>query len=305
MLQLFNSILAQGVTVAKTQDKTEKIPVEKRALIQATDTIETAKTAVTQWFTELRRIGQLKTSTEFANATKSALAAKVANATKSALAAKVANATKAEADQFFQKPDLGRLLGKSFIEKAIKDNDLKLIKVPEKTVVINTDIVNRAQVQIHGHVGIYFPQLQTLNSDCNTVSQTKNNALSVYSRGVKACNRKITNSEALELITLCEQVGYWDINSDNFIVAEDSVYIIDTEFRNFSPVPPYQQLERLIKFGKIENPEWFRKELVKRRSAFQQRNPTVNLSYGAHAVKLEYLNNGNKPFDIYFDKFFQ
>ncbi len=55
----------------------------------------------------------------------------------------------------------------------------------------------------------------------------------VYAERIQCANRRITLTEVSELLRLFEATGCSDIHWGNIIVAEDGVYIIDTEFRNF------------------------------------------------------------------------
>lgn len=110
--------------------------------------------------------------------------------------------------------DIGRILGRDYIEKKVHELNLEHVKVPKKIMVIPDN-----------YTLIEFRIGEDLNIHARNVS--------VYAEKIKKSTREITSEEIAELIRLFEATGYTDIQWDNLIIAEDGVYIIDTEFDNF------------------------------------------------------------------------
>ncbi|MFN4173636.1 MAG: hypothetical protein ACK4HV_00830 [Parachlamydiaceae bacterium] len=110
--------------------------------------------------------------------------------------------------------DIGRLLGRDYILRTIQRLGLKHVKVPEKFIVADDSQPLKIKV----------------NPDHSIIAESY---VDVYAIRVNRSNRKITVDEVKELLVLFEAVGFSDIHWGNIIIAEDGVYIIDTEFTNF------------------------------------------------------------------------
>ena len=60
----------------------------------------------------------------------------------------------------------------------------------------------------------------------------------LYVREIKEVDRKITREEADEFIEMITDSNYTDLNVENFILATDGIYVIDTELKSFGgPIP--------------------------------------------------------------------
>ncbi len=117
--------------------------------------------------------------------------------------------------------DIGRILGRDYIERKASELGLKHVKVPKKMIVIdddNTNLMLRTSSDLHIEAPSEGPD---------------GNGITVYAERIKEVNRKITSEEAYELLRLFEATGFSDIHWGNIIIANDGVYIIDTEFTNF------------------------------------------------------------------------
>lgn len=110
--------------------------------------------------------------------------------------------------------DIGRILGRDYIERKARELGLQHVKVPKKMIVMD-DTAN-LQLQI--------------DRRCNIVAE---GGVRVYAERIQSCSRRITPEEVTELLRLFEATGFSDIHWGNVIVAADGVYIIDTEFTNF------------------------------------------------------------------------
>ncbi len=110
--------------------------------------------------------------------------------------------------------DIGRILGRDYIERKARELGLQSIKVPKKMIVIGD------QANLN------------LSTDSN-LNINSSDDVKVYAERIQGTDRRITSKEASELLRLFEATGYSDIHWENIIVAADGVYIIDTEFTNF------------------------------------------------------------------------
>ena len=128
--------------------------------------------------------------------------------------------TRSEFDEFpkdnyiDKRRQIGRILGRDYIEKKAHALGLKHVKVPKKMLVID----GNANLDVH-----ISPSLDIVFSRNATV----------YAERIQESNRTITPEEAAELFRLFEATGFTDIHWGNVIVAKEGVYIIDTEFANF------------------------------------------------------------------------
>ncbi|MFI5342903.1 MAG: hypothetical protein ACHQUC_01655, partial [Chlamydiales bacterium] len=129
--------------------------------------------------------------------------------------------TQSEFDQFLPENyiekglEIGRILGRDYIERKANELGLKHVKVPKKMIVID----DQTDLKLRAAAGL---DIEALSGSCT-----------VYAERIKGANRAINPAEVAELLRLFEATGFSDINWENIIVAEDGVYIIDTEFTNF------------------------------------------------------------------------
>lgn len=110
--------------------------------------------------------------------------------------------------------NIGRILGRNFVEDRAKKLGLTTIKVPKKIAVIKN---NSEMILIH-----LDEKMELLTSD-----------LHVYSEQIHPVNRKMTPKENEELKRIISDTGYRDLHPNNFIIANDGIYFIDTEYSNF------------------------------------------------------------------------
>lgn len=154
---------------------------------------------------------------------------------KDGLLLKEEEAEKLDKTKYFCKgqDDIGRIQGRNFLEKHIKENGLTHIKVPKKIAVINK--------------GLDDVSFSIKNRGLKTSHKQQ---LTIYAERIEAVERTISLEEAVELIIVSEKTGYWDYYEQNYIIAKDGIYIIDTEFNAFSKatfVDSYHYAVRSIK----------------------------------------------------------
>lgn len=122
--------------------------------------------------------------------------------------------------------EISRIMGRNYVERKARELGLQHIKVPKKLVVID------------GTSDLRF------RSD-SYLDLIADNSVTIYAEKIRSANREMTAEEESELQRLVEATKYGDGHASNFIVAEDGVYIIDTEFENFDITKFYFERGRL------------------------------------------------------------
>lgn len=123
--------------------------------------------------------------------------------------------------------DFSRLLGKRYVDRIINELKIKHIKTPIKIIVLEKET-------------------NCLTIDAYCISFRLENDITVYAKYIKSVERNISREEFEELILLMERVCYHDIRQDQFIIAEDGIYFIDTEAGPFCYKPNYSQMFYLV-----------------------------------------------------------
>ena len=92
----------------------------------------------------------------------------------------------------------------------------------------------------------------------------------IYAERVKPVDRKLSLEEAIEFMIVLEKTGYGDFFGNNFFFAEDGIYFIDTEYKDFDPSNPKWGAIESIK-NLIEDPkdaDTFMEAFTKRKADF-------------------------------------
>lgn len=165
------------------------------------------------------------------------------------------------ADDYIEKgSDIGRILGRNYIERKARELGLKHVKAPKKMIVIKD---NQANLKLRTSAGldIAVPAYDT----------------TVYAERIQESNRKITAEETSELLRLFEATGFSDIHWGNIIIAKDGVYIIDTEFTNFWVARfyfengrQYAEMAKIVHTLPLEQQEKFINELSAKIKTYQK-----------------------------------
>lgn len=140
--------------------------------------------------------------------------------------------------------DIGRILGRNYIEQTCKELGLKHVKVPKKIAVLDTSETDESSAI---KVGI-----EVIKGHIEMVSDN----FEIYAENITRVERKLTCEEMEELIILLKKTRFDDIHCGNFIVAEEGIYIIDTEFTNFI-TRVNSNLYNLGPFIDKKDGEWF------------------------------------------------
>ncbi len=152
--------------------------------------------------------------------------------------------------------DIGRILGRDYIQQTAERLNLPYIKVPEKIAVIQPTGKNASSLRFIGNMGVQSPDLQ------------------IYAERIESIKRKATKDEMIGLLDLIEATGYNDFFGQNLFMGrnlsgEEGIYFIDTEYDNFSFLPSYNNIgESLSALMAREDLEWFQKELDRRFESF-------------------------------------
>lgn len=164
--------------------------------------------------------------------------------------------------------DLGRLLGRNYIEKKANELGLTHIKVPKKFIVIKDDAKIELQVD--------------QNLKLNVASYEDN--IWIYDEQIQESDRKITIEEMSELIRLFESTGYF--YSEGIVIAEDGIYIISTAFRGFWNVNAFKngkRYENMKEFVRdnlpAEQQQTFIDELDAKMATYRQQEEALNAQH--------------------------
>lgn len=141
--------------------------------------------------------------------------------------------------KFKRKVSLGRLLGADFIQRTVKRLGLRSVKVPLKVAVVDS---HRGTIAIHSGLGT---GLQITAWD-----------LDVYAQVIPRSDRYLSKQEMEELVTLMAEVDFGDIHDINFLIAEDGVYAIDTEYKSFYGLE-WAKMHRLSSMVAPADKAWF------------------------------------------------
>ncbi len=152
---------------------------------------------------------------------------------------------------------IGRIQGKNFIEKLVKENDLKHIKVPKKIAVINQDTIS-------------------FRVATNLELIPKVDQLTIYAERIEPLKRKLSLQEAIEFMTVLEKTGYSDfVAFQNFFFAKDGIYFIDTEFKDFSLTEiQFNAIQSIKNFLDPKDVKNFLDEYHKRQKAYDNEKET-------------------------------
>jgi hypothetical protein len=162
--------------------------------------------------------------------------------------------------------DVGRILGRDYIERTAKCLNLPHIKVPKKTAVIEPRDEDGPSLQFtvsrDSRMGLQCPELQ------------------IYAEKIELIDRKATRQEMMGLLDLIEATGFNDFFGQNLFMGknqagEEGIYFIDTEYKNFSCLPHYNGIRMLGKLMAAEDHPWLQEELNRRVALFEPRGPAM------------------------------
>lgn len=150
------------------------------------------------------------------------------------------------ADSWIKKSQFGRILGSDYLAAKIHQLSLKRMKVPNKIAVFK-ETADDKELVMKLFQGLSFDEVES-------------DQLDIYAERIESVDRKLTDEEVDELVRLLDASGYTDLWPENFILAKDGLYFIDTEFKSFAEVPEWGKLMRLTSI--VESPEFLQKLVV-------------------------------------------
>jgi hypothetical protein len=158
-------------------------------------------------------------------------------------------------DSWIIKNDFTRILGCIYLQKLIKQLNLKHIKVPEKKIIIKDSSESTLSFKVNEYNG-NGPILMEIDS--------KN--IDIYVQKIKRTDRLLTRNEIIEFFIIIEASNYMDIWDHNFIISDDGIYFIDTEFKSFSVDQSinWDKVSRLSHLVCEEDQKWFRQLISKK-----------------------------------------
>ena len=157
-----------------------------------------------------------------------------------------------------QETEFTKAIGRNYISSIIKDFNLKHIKVPKHTINFLED--NIKIVLQHDSGAHKFDDRIGLNT----------NQIRITVEKINREDRFLTREEITELFFLVEKSHYCDFNWDNFIPANDGLYIVDTELKSFSMEFKRENIGKLQeKYIDNEDDDFFN-DLIQRMSNLQE-----------------------------------
>lgn len=115
-----------------------------------------------------------------------------------------------------KKSDFSRILGCDHLQKIIHENRLEYIKVPKKIVVIK-----EPHLTIRG---FDYGEENLYSITCEQIE--------IYAEKIRPAERKVSRKEIDEVFKIIKAANFVDFET-NFIIAQDGIYLIDTEFKSF------------------------------------------------------------------------
>lgn len=192
-----------------------------------------ARTAMQDYFRQLRRDGLLLTHEEFSQLDQAKLVPKSNN--------------------------LSRLVGKAFVEKIARENNLKHIKVPRKVVVLPQG-AHSFRIKLDGLS--LWPDYYGRNE------------LDVYAARIEHVERTLSLQEGIELMIAHEKTAYSEGYPGCIRLAEDGIYFVHTGDWMFnSEKQKFEAFASLADLLKPEDKEPFLAEYRKRKEQFDKEKP--------------------------------
>lgn len=145
---------------------------------------------------------------------------------------------------------LCRIIGCEHLKKVIQENKLKHIKVPRKVAVFDE---GNKSIEVKGysfgsrdHYQFYSDQVE------------------VHAEHIESVNRKISREEIDELIQAIACSNFGDLWPQNFMIAQDGIYFIDTELKSFDGPIEWRNMGRFNQHIKKEDMDYFKEVIDKK-----------------------------------------
>ena len=177
-----------------------------------------------------------------------------------------------------------RVYCQQHLQRTISKLGLKYIKTPQKVVVIEGD---RFTAKGYVSCGVGMGRYNLYSDDAV-----------VYAREIKAVDRKITRIEVDEFIAMIADSNFTDLNVENFILATDGIYAIDTELKSFDGPIRWGKVGRFEEWIAPEDLDYFQSEVTKRMEGSKESNrPIIKAFKRDQWEMLEFLMDGGIEVD--------
>lgn len=200
------------------------ISVRGPNIISESMDIASVHRTISELLTQLRKDKRLLTKTEFKNQKKDC--------------------------SWLRKGKFTRILGCDYVSRLSQKLNLKHIKVPEKKIIIEPEVQDTLSFQIH--------------QDGTGLFHILSDDISIYAQKIKQSERLLSRDEIVELFAIIEASNFVDLWDHNFIVGDDGIYFIDTEFKSFSGNIQWDKMHRLSCYISEEDSSWFEQLINKK-----------------------------------------
>ncbi len=148
--------------------------------------------------------------------------------------------------KWVKKHSFSRMLGADYLTKIITENHSTHIKVPLKVAVISEE---EKSIQMDG----WECRHNLYDISCNKMT--------IYAEKIQKINRKLTRNEIDELIVIILAANFVDLWPENFVMGEDGVYCIDTEFKSFSGSICWEKMGRFDSLVEENDKTYFQQKV--------------------------------------------
>lgn len=150
------------------------------------------------------------------------------------------------ANKWVKKGNFSRMPGAEYLMQDLEELGITRIKVPLKVAIIK----NRTSLlKMTGHES---PDGQSYYIDSSQIA--------VYAKRIQGVDRKFTREEIDQFILIVVVKRWTDLHPENIILAEDGIYLIDTESKSFDGTLNLENLERFESLISEEDLPYFREK---------------------------------------------
>ncbi len=175
---------------------------------------------------------------------------------------------------WLEKGNFERIIGCDHVQKVIDDFAFQSIKVPRTVAVVKENELKEIEYKVNN----YCRTCYGTRVPSSVLVSCEN--LRVFAEEIKSIDRKISKQEMEQLVKVIDKSHFSDLNPENFIISEESVYfLVDTEYKSFSQEINPEKLKRLSVFLNPEDQDWFQ-ELISERIEKNKRIETIVEEHG-------------------------
>lgn len=172
------------------------------------------------------------------------------------------------AKKWIQKSGLGRIMGCDHLMRKIMEKELKHIKVPLKIAVVE----DSGSLNVIGR------------ETSNNFYEVHSDQVKIYAEEIQYVERKLSRDEINELIQIIAAAHFVDLCPANIIVAENGVYLIDTEFKSFAGALRWADLQRFESLISEEDKAYFEKLVHEKMAEPKDKIESIRYDYFTFVV---------------------